>query len=95
MDKYNSSKLLIQIIVPLKTKIIKDITSHKLYEIILSFNITTANVHDINYLQDVKHQYHHCRILGDRTYIGTDVKLYLFETAHMKMDVPYRLNQKD
>jgi hypothetical protein len=32
---------------------------------------------------------------GDRGYIGANVQLDLFETAHIKMEVPYRLNQKD
>jgi len=57
--------------------------------------MTKASVHDMNYLQDVKYEYHDCSIFGDRGYIGTDVQLDLFETAHIKMEVPYRLNQKD
>ena len=57
--------------------------------------MTKACVHDINYLQDVKYEYHDCSIFGDRGYIGANVQLDLFETAHIKMEVPYRLNQKD
>ena len=57
--------------------------------------MTKASVHDIRYLQDVKYQYHDCTIFGDRGYIGADVQLDLFETAHIKLEVPYRLNQKD
>lgn len=63
--------------------------------VIHSFDMTKASVHDMNYLQDVKYEYHDCSIFGDRGYIGTDVQLDLFETAHIKMEVPYRLNQKD
>lgn len=32
---------------------------------------------------------------GDNGYIGTDVQLDLFETAHIRLECPYRLNQKD
>ncbi len=63
--------------------------------VIHSFDMTKASVHDINYLQDVKYEYHDCSIFGDRGYIGANVQLDLFETAHIKMEVPYRLNQKD
>ena len=63
--------------------------------VIHSFDLTKASVHDIRYLQDVKYQYHDCTIFGDRGYIGADVQLDLFETAHIKLEVPYRLNQKD
>jgi hypothetical protein len=52
-------------------------------------------VHDINYLQDIKYEYHDCSIFGGRGYIGANVQLDLFETAHIKIEVPYRLNQKD
>ncbi len=74
---------------------------HKLHAIcglsgvIHSFDMTKTSVHDINYLQDVKYEYHDCSIFGDRGYIGANVQLDLFETAHIKMEVPYRLNQKD
>ena len=32
---------------------------------------------------------------GDKGYIGADVQLDLFETAHIRLVCPYRLNQKD
>ena len=34
-------------------------------------------------------------IYGDKGYIGADVQLDLFETAHIRLECPYRLNQKD
>ena len=52
-------------------------------------------MHDINYLQDVKMEYHDCSIFGDRGYIGKEVQLDLFETANIKLECPYRLNQKE
>lgn len=58
------------------------------------FDLTKANVHDIHYLQDVKYDYKDCTLLGDKGYIGAEVQLDLFETANIKLEVPYRLNQK-
>ena len=34
-------------------------------------------------------------IYGDRGYIGADVQLDLFDTAHIRLECPYRLNQKN
>ena len=63
--------------------------------VIHSYDLTKASVHDIRYLQDVKLEYHDCSIFGDRGYIGKEVQLNLFETVNIKLDCPYRLNQKD
>lgn len=54
-----------------------------------------ASVADLHYMKDVKHTYHDCSIYGDKGYIGADVQLDLFETAHIRLECPYRLNQKD
>ena len=56
--------------------------------VIHSFDMTKAGVHDINYLQDVKYEYHNCSIFGDRGYIGANVQLDLFETANIKLECP-------
>ena len=63
--------------------------------VIHSYDLTKAGVHDIKYLQDVKLEYHDCSIFGDRGYIGKEIQLDLFETANIKLECPYRLNQKD
>nr|MCR5065343.1 IS982 family transposase [Bacteroidales bacterium] len=63
--------------------------------VIHSFDITKANVHDINYLKDIKYEYHDCSIFGDRGYISASMQLNLFESANIRLEVPYRLNQKD
>lgn len=63
--------------------------------VIHSYDLTKASVHDINYLHDIKDLYHDCRIFGDRGYIGKEIQLDLFETANIKIECPYRLNQKD
>jgi hypothetical protein len=35
--------------------------------------MTKAGVHDINYLQDVKYEYHDCSLFEDRGYIGANL----------------------
>lgn len=59
------------------------------------FDLPKASVYDIHYLKDVKEDYSNCRVIGDRGYISADVQLNLFETAHIRLEVPYRSNQKD
>ena len=63
--------------------------------VIHSYDITKANVHDINYLNDVKYDYHDCTIIGDRGYISKTMQLNLFEEAKIELEVPHRLNQKN
>lgn len=62
--------------------------------VIHSFDLTKASVHDIHYLKDVKVDYSHCTVIGDRGYISAQVQLDLFETADIRLEVPYRSNQK-
>lgn len=66
-----------------------------LSSVIHSYDLSKASVHDINYLNDIKPLYHDCCIFGDKGYIGTKVQLDLFETANIKLECPYRLDQKD
>ena len=61
--------------------------------VIHSYDITKAKVHDINYLNDVKYDYHDCTIIGDRGYISKTMQLNLFEEAKIELEVPYRSNQ--
>ncbi len=63
--------------------------------VIHSYDMTAANVHDIQYLKDVRWEYHDCAILADKGYLSAPVQLDLFQTAHITLDVPYRLNQKN
>lgn len=68
---------------------------HKLHAVcglsgvIHSFDLTKASVHDIHYLKDVKVDYSNCTVIGDRGYISTQVQLDLFETANIRLEVPY------
>ena len=63
--------------------------------VIHSFDLTKASVHDIHYLKDVKVDYSNCTVIGDRGYISAQVQLDLFETANIRLEVPYRCNQKN
>lgn len=63
--------------------------------VIHSFDLTKASVHDIHYLKDVKVDYSNCTLIGDRGYISAQVQLGLFETAAIRLEVPYRANQKE
>ena len=59
--------------------------------------ITPGNVHDVNFLKDMcfeeytKGKTH----LGDRGYICREVQTDLFTTYQIKLEVPYRSNQKE
>ena len=63
--------------------------------VIHSYDLSKASVADLNYMKDVKHTYHDCSIYGYKGYIGADVQLDLFETAHIRLECPCRLNQKN
>lgn len=58
-----------------------------------SIDITSASVHDIHLLKDVKINYSSCTLLGDMGYLSTEVQLNLFETAKIKLQTPMRKNQ--
>ena len=45
------------------------------------------SVADINYMKDVKLEYYDCSIYRDKGYIGADIQLDLFETAHINLNV--------
>lgn len=60
-----------------------------------SLGITKANVHDVHYLQDVKHQLSECVLLGDKGYLSAEQQLDLFESAKIVLETPMRMNQKD
>ena len=62
--------------------------------VIHSFDLTAANVHDIHYMKDVKFEFSDCCILADRAYLSAELQQDLFSSAHIKLEVPYRLNMK-
>lgn len=60
-----------------------------------SFDISTASIHYIHFLQDIKHQMNNCMLIGDRGYLSTQVQTDLFNYANIKLDTPMRNNQKN
>ena len=61
-----------------------------------SYDISKASVHDINYLKDIKSLYRDCSIFGNNGYISAaEVQLDLFEMGNIRLEWPYRLNQKN
>lgn len=60
-----------------------------------SFDFSPANVHDINYLQDIKGNFKNCLLIGDRGYIGKEIQIDLFNSSNITLSVPMRKNQND
>jgi hypothetical protein len=63
--------------------------------VITSVDISKANVADVKYLQDIKHQYSDCLVLGDKGYLSFEDQVDLFETAQIQLETPMRSNQKN
>ncbi len=60
-----------------------------------SYDFTPANVHDVNYLNDIKHYFENCLLIGDRGYISKDLQIDLFNHSNINLSVPMRKNQHD
>lgn len=58
-----------------------------------TIDITKANVHDIHFLQNVKHQIADCVLLGDNGYLSASHQIDLFNQANIKLETPMRGNQ--
>ncbi|KAA6344892.1 hypothetical protein EZS27_007488 [termite gut metagenome] len=58
-----------------------------------SFDLTPANVHDVNYLKDVKYALSSCELISDKGYISADCQADLFNQNQIKLSVPTRKNQ--
>ena len=63
--------------------------------VIHSYDLSKASVDDRYWLQDIKYEYQQSTIIGDKGYLNASLQLDLFETAHIHLEVPYRLNQKN
>ncbi len=60
--------------------------------------ISSASVHDNYFLKLLDDNHTHLKqheLVGDRAYIGKAIQLSLFEDLEIKLNVPYRSNQKD
>jgi len=60
--------------------------------VIKTFDISKASVHDINYLNDVKHQLSNCVLIGDKGYLSQQYQQDLFETSNIRVETPMRNN---
>ncbi len=60
-----------------------------------SLDITKAEVHDVQFLKNIKQQMSDCVLLGDRGYLSQSIQLDLFQTVNIKLETPKRTNQKD
>lgn len=60
-----------------------------------SFDISTASIHDIHFLQDIKQQMKDCTLIGDRGYLSAKIQTDLFNYANIKLETPMRNNQKN
>lgn len=58
-----------------------------------AFDITQASVHDIHYLNDVKHQFSDCVLIGDKGYLSQTYQADLFRERGIKLTTPSRRNQ--
>lgn len=55
--------------------------------------ITSANVHDINYLKESDLEIMNCALIGDRAYLSKTLQLDLFESNKIKLKTASRSNQ--
>jgi hypothetical protein len=62
--------------------------------VIMSYDLTKANVSDVLYLQDIKNDYHDCMILADKGYLSSEYQLNLFEESRIRLNTPMRSNQR-
>ena len=63
--------------------------------VIQTFELSKANIHNINYPKDVKQEFCNVMILGDKAYISEDIQLNMFETANINLECPYREKLKN
>jgi len=61
-----------------------------------SMDLTKASVHDIHYLNEVKHSnISNCTLIGDKGYLSKSYQLDLFNSRQINLETPKRYNQHD
>ncbi len=61
-----------------------------------SMDLSKASVHDLQYLNDLKHSgMNNCTLIGDAGYLSSEQQTDLFTQHHIKLKTPMRSNQKD
>ena len=64
--------------------------------VFFSMDLSKASVHDLHYLNDIKHSgLNNATLLGDAGYISSDYQLDLFNQARIDLKVLNRKNQKN
>lgn len=63
--------------------------------VIHSYDLSKANVDDRYWVRELKYEYQQCTIIGDKGYLSAEIQLDLFESVEIRLEVPYRLNQKN
>ncbi len=63
--------------------------------IVHSYDFSPANVHDVNYLNDIKHDFENCLLIGGRGYSSEKFQVDLFNYSNIRFSVPMRKNQHD
>ena len=59
-----------------------------------SYDLAPANVHDVNYLNDVRCLYADCHIVADKGFLSRPMQTELFEENRLVLSTPMRINQK-
>ncbi len=61
-----------------------------------SMDLSKASVHDIHYLDDIKHSgLNNCTLIGDKGYLSKTCQLDLFASAKIELKTPMRNNQQN
>ncbi len=58
-----------------------------------SLDITKAEVHDVQFLKNIKQQMSDCVLIGDRGYLSEPIQLDLFQTVNIKLDPSLKVEQ--
>ena len=58
-----------------------------------AFDLTKASTHDIHYLNDVREQFDHCILIGDKGYLSRAWQADLFEHSAISLCTPPKRNQ--
>ena len=79
----------------IKLRDVRNMTKEEAITILTDEGFKVDDVVKQEVSDDAKWDYHDCLMLGDKGYLSAEVQQDLFETAHIKLEVPYRLNQKN
>lgn len=58
-------------------------------------DLSSASVHGIHYLKDIREQLSDCTLLEDKGYLSSEIQIDLFNYANIELETPKRVNQKD